>query len=88
MSLLYILEPDPKLFEIRIRTTLNKFFTVLAALLVVLSSFKTEVYIMSSTGRAMSGVHVLKCDVTSEADIKGAAEKGKVHNLLSLSHLT
>ena len=43
---------------------------------------------MSLTGRAMSGVHVLKCDVTSEADIKGAAEKGKVHNLLSLSHLT
>ncbi len=32
-------------------------------------------------GRAMEGVHLIKCDVTVESDIKAAAEKGRTVKL-------
>jgi hypothetical protein len=36
-------------------------------------------------GRAMEGVHLIKCDVTVESDIKAAAEKGRTVRLFKNS---
>ena len=36
-------------------------------------------------GRAMEGVHLIKCDVSVESDIKAAAEKGRTVRLFKNS---
>jgi hypothetical protein len=38
-------------------------------------------------GRAMEGVHLIKCDVTVESDIKAAAEKGRTVRLFKYSSI-
>ncbi len=38
-------------------------------------------------GRAMEGVHLIKCDVTVESDIKAAAEKGRLFKNSSANNI-